>query len=45
MYLRPDGKGDKVLWTVPDGVPGAAGRTTAPPPAPLMPSHEVRRRR
>ena len=44
MYLRPDGKGGKVLWTVPEGVPGGAPRTTAPAPAPLMPVHQVRRR-
>ena len=44
MYLRPDGQGGKVLWTVPGGGPAAPTRTTAPPPI-LMPSHQVQRRR
>ena len=45
MYLRPDGKGGKAVWTVPDALPAAPPRTTAPIPGAMMPSHEVKRDR
>jgi hypothetical protein len=44
MYLRADGKGGRVLWTVPDQTPAPA-KTTAPPPLAPVPSHEIRRQR